>query len=375
MRPYPESLAIAGAWGYIGRKFLDAARRRRIRTILFDPGDPPEEFDGTSVERIADEDQFYASRAEWFHLAMHPQHRQRGLDRLSARASGGDEIAVLNEKPMAAPESPEQCVELVDRAEQTGMLMLFDFPELYDPLTDRILDHLRTFRDLRITDLYICRSKDRESPGEPRNYKPMVPIQYQESVHCLAFLVFLLARLRGGIAEVFQEGLTLSGSAKPYQPPNPEIYPYVVDGRCHYRLALGPLNVDGQTDFKAGADTAKQRILSGTGDGRPLRIEVDYQEGRKRLLINGMDRTIDPAANSYDNVLRTLTRWRRSQSRQELMSGLYPNPAFARVVYQLSSVLWRSCHDGKPIRLNSLDELLAFDAQFRQAAAGFARYR
>jgi predicted dehydrogenase len=374
MRPYPESLAIAGAWGYIGRKFLDAARRRRIRTIVFDPGEPPEDVDLTSTARLTTEDEFYASQADWFHLAMHPQHRQYGLDQLLGRAARGDEIAVLNEKPMAAPENPEQCAELVDRVDRTGALMLFDFPELFDPLTERILDHLRTFRDLRITDVYLCRSKDREWPGEPRNYKLMVPIQYQESVHCLAFLVFILARLDGDISAVFQQGLTVSGTAKPYQPPNPEIYPYVVDGRCHYRLALGPLSVEGQTDFKAGADMSKQRILSGTGDGRPLRIEVDYQEGRKRLLINGMDRTIDPAADSYDNVLRTLTRWRRSEPPQQLMSGIFPNPAFARVAYQLSSVLWRSCHDGTSIHLDSLDRLLAFDAGFRQAVPGLARY-
>ncbi len=365
MRPYPKSLAIAGAWGYIGRKFLDAARRRRIPMLVFDPGDTPEDVDETSFEQISDSQQFYASHVDWFHLAMHPQHRQAGLEQLLARAAAGEEIAVLNEKPMATPESPEQCLELVQQAEQAEMLMLFDFPELYDPLTERIVAHLSSFRDLRITDIYLCRSKDRESPAQPRNFKPMVPIQYQESVHCLAFLVYLLARLHGDTAAVFQHGMTISGQAAAYQPPNPEIYPYVVDGRCNYHLRLGSLSVEGQTDFKAGADTTKQRILSGMGDGQPLHIEVDYQEGRKRLLINGMDRTMDPAANSYDNVLRTMTQWRRSEPRQKLMSGVYPNPKFAHITYQLSSVLWRACQDKSSIHLESLDDLLTFDAAFR----------
>jgi hypothetical protein len=252
---------------------------------------------------------------------------------------------------------------------------MFDFPELYDPLTERIIDHLRPFRDLRINDIYIRRSKDRETSGNPRNYKPMVSIQYQESIHCLAFVLFVLARLRGGLAPVFEHGLTLTGDAKPYQPPNPEIYPYVVDGRCNYRLTLGTLTIEGQTDFKAGADATKQRILSGTGDGRPFHIDVDFQEGQKRLLINGMDQTGDPAANSYDHVLRTMTRWRRFETRETLMTGVYPNPMFAHVAYQLASVLWRSSHDAATIHLPSLDGLLAFDANFRQAVPGFARYQ
>ncbi len=374
MRSYPNSLAIAGAWGYIGRKFLDAARRRRIPTLVFDPGDIPQDLEQTSFERITDPQQFYASQSEWFHLAMHPQHRQAGLEQLLARAATGEDIAVLNEKPLVAPENPEQCQDLVQQAEQAEILMLFDFPELFDPLTERIIEYLKSFREVRITDIYLCRSKDRESPHEPRNFKPMVPIQYQESVHCLAFLIYLLAKIHGDTAAAFQHGVTVRGQAAAYRPPNPQIYPHVVDGRCHYHLGLGPLSVEGQTDFKAGADTTKQRILSGMGDGKPLQVEVDYQEGRKRLVINGMDRTMDPAANSYDNVLRTMTRWRRSETRQHLMNGVYPNPTFARITYQLSSVLWRACYDKRSIHLESLDDLLAFDAAFAQAKPTLPRY-
>jgi hypothetical protein len=56
------------------------------------------------------------------------------------------------------------------------------------------------------------------------------------------------------------------------------------------------------------------------------------------------------------------------------MDGLYPNPAFARVTYQLSSVLWRSSHSGGPLHFASLDQLLAFDAGFREAVPTLAKY-
>lgn len=363
MQSYPQSLAIAGAWGYIGRKFLDVAQRRRIPLFVHDPGPLPDDIDRERMTVVADAETFYRLEVDLYHLAMHPQHRGPALETLLARRDASS-LAVLNEKPMAAPEEPQQCGELVQAVQRAGPLLLFDFPELFDPLTTRILDYLGRFRELRITDLYLRRSKDREDPRNPRNYKPMVPIQYQESVHCLAFVLYLLARLRGDTAAVFQDGLTVAGHSQPYQPPNPEIYPYVVDGRCEYQLSLGTLRIEGITDFKTGAPGVKQRVIWGSGDGTPFHIEVDFQEGRKRLVINGIDQTGDPAANSYEHVLRTVTRWRRERSRDELMTAIYPHPAFARLTYQLSSLLWRACRDGQPLRITSQDELLNFNAHF-----------
>ena len=373
MRNYPQSLAIAGAWGYIGRKFLDVALRRRIPVFVHDPGPVPDDVDSERLTRVADPDTFYRLDVEMFHLAMHPQHRARALEILLSRRDDPP-VAMLNEKPMAAPEEPERSEALVQAVEQAGTLLLFDFPELFDPLTTRILDFLARFRQVRIHDLYVRRSKDREARDNPRNYKPMVPIQYQESVHCLAFVVFLLARLQGEPAAVFQHGITVAGHAQPYRPPNPEIYPYVVDGRCEYQLSLGTLRIEGITDFKTGAPGAKQRVILGSGDGQPFQIEVDFQEGGKRLLINGVDQTGDPAANSYDHVLRTFTRWRQEHGPDQLMTAVYPNPAFARLTYQLSSVLWRACRDRQPIRLDSLDDLLRFDARFRETLPDLDRY-
>ena len=87
----------------------------------------------------------------------------------------------------------------------------------------------------------------------------MVPIQYQESVHCLAYVLFVLARLRGSLAEVFDGGMSLRAESEPVLPPNPEMYPYVVDGRCNYRVSLGRVQIEGRTDFKALAEFTKRR--------------------------------------------------------------------------------------------------------------------
>ncbi len=364
MTDLPDSIAIAGAWGYIGRKFLDVALRQRIRTFVYDPGPAPADIDPDALTRLNDEAEFYRVPAELFHLAAHPDQRRTGQQLLLERAQH-EPLAILNEKPMTMPESPEECNQLVAAAQNSGVCMLYDFPELYDPLTERIIEHLSSYRDVQITDISMCRSKDREAPENPRNYKRMVPIQYQESVHCLAYVVFLLARVRGSLSDVFDTGLRIRAKSEPYSPPNPEIYPYVVDGKCSYQISLGSLHLEGLTNFKAGAEFTKRRVLCGRGDGQPFRIEVEYLEGRKQLKINGADQRVDPRANSYDSVLKIFTRWRRHASRDELMGGIYPNPVFARITYQLSSALWRASRDRSAVQLADVDQLLKFDAGFR----------
>jgi hypothetical protein len=181
-------------------------------------------------------------------------------------------------------------------------------------------------------------------------------------VHCLAFVLALLAGLRGSLAAVLADGLEVSAQAEPYEPPNPQAYPRPVDGRCQYRLVLGGTTVDGRTDFKRGAEWTKRRVLRGTGDGQPFVIEADYLEGRKRLVIDGRSQDDVVATNSYVEVLRTYGRWCRMVPAEQLMHGLYPNPAFAWATYQLSSVLWSSSSRRLPVRFSSLAELLAFDA-------------
>lgn len=373
MSDLPKSLAIAGAWGYIGRKFLDTALRRQVPTFVYDPGSVPDDVDPNALTHMKDEAEFYRLPADLFHLATHPEHRRVGQQILFERAQR-EPLSILNEKPMAGPESPEDCARVVAAAHRSRAVTLYDFPELYDPLTERIIERLCSYREVTVTDIALCRSKDREAPDNPRNYKRMVPIQYQESVHCLAFVLFVLARLRGSLAEVFDGGVRLQAESAPYVPPNPEAYAYVVDGRCSYRLSLSGVRIEGLTDFKAGAEFAKRRVLRGRGDGRPFCIEVDYLEGRKRLCIDGVEQTVDPRADSCESVLRTFARWRRETPRDELMTGIYPNPVFAQITYQLSSALWRASRDRAELNFADLDDVLQFDAGFREALPQLPRY-
>src|SRR5262245_105109 len=315
---WPQSIAIAGAWGYIGRKFVEAAGRLGITPRVFDPGPLPGELSVASVQRVADEESFYRLPADLFHLAVQPEFRDRGLAALLDRA-GHEAITILNEKPMAAPEQAERCAQLIKAVDESGALMLFDLLELFSPLTQSIIDHLSQFRQVTVETIEMQRCKDREDAANPRNYKRMAPIQFQESVHCLAWVMFLLAQLRGNLAETFDQGLRMESEAEPYLPPNPQDYPYVVDRRCVWRLVCGQTLVTARTDFKRAAPWTKRRIVRGQADGQRFEIEAEYLEGHKRLVIDGVDQHIDPQGNSYVQVIETFSRWRSEIGREQLL--------------------------------------------------------
>lgn len=369
---WPESIAIAGAWGYIGRRFLDAALARGIHAYVHDPGQAPGDVDLARLERVEDEEIFYRLPADLFHLALHPEQRRRGEDLLFERARR-EPIHILDEKPMASPERPGDCARIAKAAEESGAVLLYDFPELFDPLTERILDHLSSLPDARITSMFLQRSKDREARGNPRNLKKMVPIEFQETIHSLAFAAYLLGRLRGGLEAVFADGVAAEADSEPYDPPNPEAYAYAVDGRCDYAMRLGGAEIEGHTNFKRGAELTKRRIVEGVAAGRSFCIEVDYLEGRKYLKIDGVDQACDAGASSYESVLVTYGRWLAAAGREELLRGVYPGGRFAWIAYQLSSLLWRSAHERRGISLDSLEDLMTFDAGFAAAVKSAPR--
>lgn len=359
-----SSIAIAGAYGYIGQKFLRAAVDLEIATIVyFDPGTAPPEFAPGHSRLCPDERHLYDQPVELFHLAMHPEHRQLALQRLLIENRDRPAM-VLCEKPMAAPETPEMCRLIHEASNDSAATLLFDFPELYDPITERIIEFLSRFSNVVIDEIQVQRSKDREDPSIARNYKRMVTIQYQESVHCLAFVLHLLRHVHGNLSGVFADGLQVTAHAERYAPPNPNDYAHPVDGRCVFEMKLAGTRISGRTDFKRNAPWAKRRVIRGRGDKQPFAIEADYLEGGKRLVVNGQACPAPVNTNSYVEVLRRLADWRKCHSNDELISGPFPHASFARTAYQLSSVLWAASHQAQPVTVASLDELLDFDADY-----------
>jgi hypothetical protein len=371
MHVAPHSLAIAGAWGYIGRKFLEAGMCLGLRPRVFDPGPLPDDISLESLDLFADESAFYRQHVDLFHLALQPEARQRALSTLLERGRS-EPIAILNEKPMAAPENPEHCLWLLEMLKSGKAIVLFDFLELFSPMTEMVVNYLSGFRDVTIDSIEMHRMKDREDPSNPRNYKRMVPIQYQESVHCLAWVLHLFSRLRGSVEQSIDDGLVVQSQSQDYSAPNPQDYPYVVDGECRWHIRWGRTEINGHTNFKRHAQWTKRRLVQGHADGRPFKIEAEFQEGQKRLIIDGVNQDVDPLGSSYVDVLRTFAIWQSRIEREKLMFGVYPNSSFAYATYQLSSALWRASRDRRTLRFNTYQQLLGFDANYRSEVPNFS---
>ena len=344
MKPnFPESIAIAGAWGYIGRKFLSASAMLGLKTYVLDPGPRPDDVDPNSITIIEDPADFYALDADVFHLALHPDAREYPLSALFQRSRRENAPVILCEKPMATPGNPAFCNWVVSESRLTNAALFFDFPELFDPMTLQIHEFLASFNEVRFDEIHLTRSKDREDPKNPRNYKIMVPIQYQETVHCIAYALCILAI--GGKTDLntLCQTVRADGTSLPYCPPNPEIYMGPVDGFVEGTITFNGMPVGFHTNFKSGAPWSKLRVIRGVADGEPFVIEADYLEGAKFLRINGEDLLCDPRADSYANVLRQIGAWRAELPNSTLMSGIYPNAPLAGFAYFLSHFLWESC--------------------------------
>ena len=162
--------------------------------------------------------------ADLFHLALHPEPRRKAQSILLARAQS-EPLAVLNEKPMASPERPEECRRIIAAVDDSRAIFLYDFVELFDPLTRRIADYLADFRRVEIESMFCSDRKTGKIPRLHGTTKWMLPIQYQESVHCLAYVLYLLARFRGGFESALSGGLTATARCEPYCPPIRRLMP------------------------------------------------------------------------------------------------------------------------------------------------------
>ena len=364
----PSSLAIAGIHGYIGQLIYHAALELGVPTIYgFDPGPRPADFSYSDrLQMIACEEQFYELDADLFHIATHPEVRQ-GVYRLLDR---GRHVNI--EKPMAHPAHPDECSRIREAARASHGTVLFDFVEVFNPRTFQIraiLARLKNHSDFRISRIYCERSKDREDTRNLRNRKIMVPIQYQESAHCLAQLLFILQR-PSSFEQAFPGGMTVAALSAPYDPPNPEDYRYgVVDGKVAGELRVDGLMIGIHTDFKRrGAGPFKRFRVDGFAGGRDFCIEAIYDGLGERIVLDG--ETLAPwgTASRHQNIVRQSWRWHCKPP------ALRPDAEFAWLVFGLSAALWASCHEGREIRIEREDDLRRAMQCYPDSLAKRARY-
>jgi predicted dehydrogenase len=364
----PSSLAIAGIHGYIGQLIYDAALELGVPRIYgFDPGPRPADFSYSDrLQMITCEEQFYELNADLFHIATHPEVRE-GVYRLLER---GRHVNI--EKPMAHPAHPDECCRLRAAVRVSSGTVLFDFVEVFNPRTFQIraiLAQLKKHSDFRITRICCERSKDREDTRNLRNRKIMVPIQYQESAHCLALLLFVLGR-SSSFEEAFPRGMTVAALSAPYDPPNPEDYRYgVVDGKVAGELRSDGLAISIQTDFKRrGTGPFKRFRIEGCAGGRDFYIEAIYDGLGERIVLDGEALAPWGTASRHQDIVRQSWCWHCKPP------ALRPDADFAWLVFGLSAALWTSCHEGREIRIECEDDLRRAMRSYPDSLAKRARY-
>ena len=200
---------------------------------------------------------------------------------------------------MAHPADPAEADRLRAAARASAGSLLFDFVEVFNPRIVRMraaLARLRRHADFRLARIHCERSKDREDARNPRNHKRMVPIQYQETAHCLAALLFALdltAELRGGVPER-PRGRGAGRAVRPAQPRGLPLWASST-ARSSGEFRFDGMTIAVRTDFKRRRRRPFQALRRRGGRRRP-RLPPRGDLRRRRRAPAAQRRAPRPAA-------------------------------------------------------------------------------
>ena len=134
--------------------------------------------------------------------------------------------------------------------------------------------------------------------------------------------------------------------------------------------SIGGVRVEGLTDFKRG------RPL-GQAPGHPGRGRRPPRSRSRRPTSKARRPSGSTASTSPATRRPALTRASSPRSptgpgdttAPTLMGGLFPNPGFACLTYQLSAALWRSCHDRAAVAFRDAEGSRVVGRRIRRGSA------
>lgn len=351
-----HTIAIAGCSGYIGTHMTHAALNLGMHVYGIDPALNEAFKNHDRFHEVQTVEQFCATKADCFYLALQPNHREPYLKRLIA-----DGKIILSEKPMARAREPEMCDTIVEALAQSSATMYYNFLYLYNPITYHMIKFLKSHATITITSIKALVEKNRESRRNERNLKFMEPIQYQETIHSLALMLVLRGELMHYHASdfdaVFPGGLIAVGESILYDAPSSD-YDAIPDGRFHGSLTASGFRMDIITNFKRLDHTSlptrpqKRITISGRTKDTPFVIEADYQRGHEMLEIDGETVPL-PEFDPYALVWRDILIPNNTNQ-----SYVPPDEHLARTAYRLSALLWKTSYTDEELVIDS-DQTLA----------------
>jgi hypothetical protein len=350
-----KTIAIAGCSGYIGTHMTQAALALGLQVYGIDPQLQNSLVNQTHFTAVDTIESFCHLNADIYYLALQPNHRPPYLNHLIP-----DGRFIFSEKPMARARDPHVCDQLVDQLANASATMRYNFLLIYNPITEHILQYLRAHKNVSISYMKSVFEKNRESRRNDRNKKFMEPIQYQESIHSLALMLFLRGETLSydiqNFDQVFPQGLIAVGESSPYDAPSPD-YDTIPDGRFYGTLTTSGFRMDIITNFKRldqqhfPTRQQKKVTLSGVADGKPFTIEADYQRDREMLRINNTNISL-PNFRPYEYI------W------QKLILPNDPNAPhiktdeqLAKRAYQISALLWHTSFTKQEVVVHSNENL------------------
>ncbi|MFT5368106.1 MAG: hypothetical protein ACI8V2_003069 [Candidatus Latescibacterota bacterium] len=361
----PKTIAIAGCSGYIGTHMTQAALALDMQVCGIDPqmqGDLLHRPNFTTVDTI---DAFCDIEADIHYLALQPNHRTPYLARLIP-----DGRFIFSEKPMARARDPHICDQLVNALANSSATMRYNFLLVYNPITEHIIQYLRSHQNVTISYMKSVFEKNRESRRNDRNKKFMEPIQYQESIHSLALMLVLRGETLSyditHFDSVFPKGLIAVGESSPYDAPSSD-YDTIPDGRFYGTLTTSGFRMDVITNFKRfdqqhfPTRQQKKLMISGHADGKPFTIEADYQRDREMLRIDNTDIPL-LAFRPYEHIWQKVALLNDKNT-----PHITPDENLARRAYQISALLWHASFSKQEIIIDS-NEKLSETAQSYQTA-------
>jgi len=336
----PKTIAIAGCSGYIGTHMTQAALALGMQVYGIDPLLQDHFVSQKNFTEIDTIDAFCDLDADIYYLALQPNHRTPYLARLIP-----DGRFIFSEKPMARARDPHVCDQLITQLANTSATMRYNFLLIYNPITEQIIQYLRSHKKVAISYMKSVFEKNRESRRNDRNKKFMEPIQYQESIHSLALMLVLRGETLSydiqDFDQIFPQGLIAVGESSPYDAPSSD-YDTIPDGRFYGTLTTSGFRMDVITNFKRfdkqrfPTRPQKKVIISGTADGTPFTIEADYQRDHEMLRINNTDITL-PNFRPYEYIWQKLIL-----PNDHNAPHIIPDEHLARRAYQISALLWHT---------------------------------
>lgn len=346
-----KTIAIAGCSGYIGTHMTHAALNLGLQVYGIDPHMQDTLLDHPNFTAINTVDAYCDLDADIYYLALQPNHRTPYLDRLIA-----DGRFIFSEKPMARARDPHICDQLVTKLSDSSARMRYNFLLIYNPITERILQYLRSHKNITISYMKSIFEKNRESRRNDRNKKFMEPIQYQESIHSLALMLVLRGEtLSYDLTQfdaVFPKGLIAVGTSSPYDAPSDD-YDTIPDGRFYGTLTTSGFRMDVMTNFKRldqqhfPTRQQKKVVISGIADGTPFTIEADYQRDQEMLSINNEKISL-PAFRPYEYIWGKVLLADNTKK-----AHIIADEHLARRAYQISALLWHASFTKQEIVIDS----------------------